>query len=76
MKKCYFDISIGLEKYFDKVDYERILEILSVYCDQVIIELLYKFLKFDYLDIFNFPIKLFIILKALYEVVFISLNHK
>ena len=40
-----------MEKYFDKVNHDRLLEVLNVYCDQATIELIRKLLKIGYVDI-------------------------
>jgi len=52
MKKCYLNfINIDLEKYFDKVNHNRFLEIFSVYSNKAIIEFVCKFCKVGYVNI-------------------------
>ena len=54
LKEYYLDyINIDLEKYFDKGNHDWLLEVFNVIVDQAIIELLCKFLKIGYVDIYN-----------------------
>ena len=51
-------INIDLQSYFDTINHDILLSILSTYCDQATIELIRKFLKCGYIDIYNHPNKL------------------
>ena len=53
LKSVSWIVKIDLEKYFDKVNHDRLLEVLSVYCDQATIEFIRKLLKISYVDIHN-----------------------
>jgi RNA-directed DNA polymerase len=46
-------ISIDIQKYFNIINYELLLIKLEEYCDQSTIELIRKFLKCGYIDIYN-----------------------
>lgn len=46
-------IKVDIEKYFDKIHHEYLLEKLEPYCDQSTIELIRKLLKAGYVDIHN-----------------------
>ena len=48
-------INIDVQKYFDTINHELLLEMLVDYCDQATIELIRKFLKCGYIDIYNHP---------------------
>lgn len=51
-------IKIDIQKYFDTINHELLLTKLKEYCDQATIELIHKFLKCGYIDIYNHPNKL------------------
>lgn len=46
-------INIDIEKCFDKINHEILLDLLDSYCDQPTIELIRKLLKVGYVDIHN-----------------------
>lgn len=46
-------IKVDIEKYFDRINHEYLLEKLEAYCDQSTIELIRKLLKVGYVDIHN-----------------------
>ena len=46
-------INIDIEKCFDKINHEILLNLLDKYCDQPTIELIRKLLKVGYVDIHN-----------------------
>ena len=48
-------INIDVQKYFDTVNHDILLEFLTDYCDQATIELIKKFLKCGYIDFYNHP---------------------
>lgn len=48
-------INIDIQKYFDTINHDILLEMLSEYCDQAVIELIRKFLKCGYIDLYNHP---------------------
>ena len=48
-------INIDVQKYFDTVNHDILLEMLIDYCDQATIELIQKFLKCGYIDFYNHP---------------------
>lgn len=48
-------ISIDIQKYFDTINHDLLLEMLEEYCDQASIELIRKFLKCGYIDLYNHP---------------------
>lgn len=51
-------IKIDLQKYFDTINHDILLEMLEKYCDQAAIELIRKFLKCGYIAFCNNPNKL------------------
>lgn len=51
-------ININLQKYFDTINHDILLEMLEEYCDQASIELIRKFLKCGCIDFYNNPNKL------------------
>ena len=48
-------IHIDIKKYFDTINHDLLLNILTEYCDQATIELIRKFLKCGYIDLYNHP---------------------
>ena len=48
-------INIDIQKYFDTIQHELLLNKLSEYCDQATIELVRKFVKCGYIDLYNHP---------------------
>lgn len=48
-------INIDIQKYFDTINHDLLLNMLTEYCDQVTIELIKKFLKCGYIDLYNNP---------------------
>jgi len=46
-------ISFDIEKYFDNVHHKKLLQLLQNYCDQSTCELIGKFIKVGYVDIYN-----------------------
>lgn len=46
-------ISIDIEKYFDKIHHDKLIEKLSPYCDQTTLELIRKLIKVGYIDPHN-----------------------
>jgi len=48
-------INIDLQKYFDTINHDILLNMLEDYCDQATIELIRKFLKCGYIDFYNHP---------------------
>lgn len=51
-------ISIDIQKYFDTINHDLLLNMLAEYCDQATIELIRKFLKCGYIDLYRNPNKL------------------
>lgn len=51
-------INIDIQKYFDTINHAILLELLLEFCDQATIELIRKFLKCGYIDIYTNPEKL------------------
>jgi len=51
-------INIDIQKYFDTINHDILLNMMEKYVDQATIELLRKFLKSGYVDIYNHPNKL------------------
>lgn len=48
-------INLDVQKYFDTVNHDILLKMLADYCDQATIELIRKFLKCGYIDLYNHP---------------------
>jgi len=48
-------ISVDIQKYFDTINHDLLLNMLEEYCDQATIELIRKFLKCGYIDLYNHP---------------------
>jgi group II intron reverse transcriptase/maturase len=48
-------INVDIQKYFDTINHDLLLKMLEEYCDQATIELIRKFLKCGYIDIYNHP---------------------
>lgn len=48
-------INIDIQKYFDLINHDILLSMLEKYCDQATIELIRKFLKCGYIDLYNHP---------------------
>ena len=48
-------INIDVQKYFDTINHDLLLSMLTEYCDQATIELIRKFLVCGYIDLFNNP---------------------
>lgn len=48
-------INIDIQKYFDTVNHDLLLEMLEDYIDQATHELIRKFLKCGYIDLYNHP---------------------
>lgn len=48
-------INIDVQKYFDTINHDLLLEMLTNYCDQATIELIKKFLRCGYIDLYNNP---------------------
>lgn len=48
-------VNVDIQKYFDTINHDLLLKILKEYCDQATIELIRKFLKCGYIDIYNHP---------------------
>lgn len=46
-------IKIDVQKYFDTINHDLLLDMLDEYCDQATIELIRKFLKCGYIDLYN-----------------------
>lgn len=46
-------ISIDIEKYFDKIHHDKLIEKLEPYCDQPTLELIRKLIKIGYIDPHN-----------------------
>ena len=46
-------INVDISKCFDTLQHDRILKLMSIYCDQATVELLRKFLRVGYVDIHN-----------------------
>lgn len=51
-------INIEVQKYFDTINQDILLKILTSYCDQATYELIKKFLKCGYIDVYKHPNKL------------------
>ena len=51
-------ISIDIRKYFDNINHEKLLTLLSEFCDQQTVELIRKLVKCGYVDVYNHPNKL------------------
>jgi group II intron reverse transcriptase/maturase len=51
-------IKIDVQKYFDTINHEILLEMLKIYVDQATLELIRKFLKCGYIDLYNHPNRL------------------
>jgi group II intron reverse transcriptase/maturase len=48
-------INIDVQKYFDTINHDLLLSMLTEYCDQATIELIRKFLVCGYIDLYNNP---------------------
>jgi group II intron reverse transcriptase/maturase len=48
-------INVDVQKYFDTLNHDLLLGMLTDYCDQATIELIKKFLKCGYIDFYNHP---------------------
>lgn len=48
-------INIDVQKYFDTINHEILLNMLKDYVDQATLELIRKFLKCGYIDLYNYP---------------------
>jgi group II intron reverse transcriptase/maturase len=48
-------INIDVQKYFDNINHDLLLTMLEDYLDQATIELIRKFIKCGYLDLYNHP---------------------
>ena len=48
-------INIDVQKYFDTINHDLLLSMLTDYCDQATIELIKKFLVCGYIDLYNNP---------------------
>lgn len=48
-------INIDVQKYFDTINHDFLLSMLTEYCDQATIELIRKFLVCGYIDLYNNP---------------------
>lgn len=54
-KNVTWIINIDIQKYFDIINHDLLLSMLKEYCDQATIELIRKFLKCGYIDLYNHP---------------------
>jgi retron-type reverse transcriptase len=46
-------MSIDLEKYFDTIQHDRLIKVLSKFCDQSTLELVRKLISVGYIDLHN-----------------------
>jgi group II intron reverse transcriptase/maturase len=46
-------INVDIQKYFDTINHDLLMSMLTDYCDQATIELIRKFLKCGYIDFYN-----------------------
>jgi group II intron reverse transcriptase/maturase len=51
-------INIDVQRYFDTINHDLLLNMLTEYCDQATLELIKKFLKCGYIDFYENPNKL------------------